>query len=131
MVGLNNWWSYRFVKYALDKMKTQLRCPFTKSVEDQISQFSSWWWMIALYAASLVVVGTLLVLGAAKDEWLYAVFVVVFVNFLKMQMDNCGESAPGVRGLLRRLATGLARARAAAASTTQSNAAVLTVANGR
>jgi serine/threonine protein kinase len=131
MVGLNNWWSYRFVRYALDKMKTQLRCPFTKSVEDQINQFSSWWWMIALYSASLVVVGSLLVLGAAKDEWLYAVFVVVFVNFLKMQMDNCGESAPGVRGLLRRLATGLARARAAAASTTPSNAAVLTVANGR
>jgi len=86
--------------------------PFTRAsmfVRERLADFEAWWLMILVYIICLSGLGTLILQGFARDEWLYAVFVSVFVNILMMLRHNCLKLAPGVRTLLRRIVWRLRR----------------------
>jgi serine/threonine protein kinase len=72
-------------------------------LRDERGDFRYWWFMILEYCICLALVGVLVCSHLAQDEWLYAIFVSIFVNGLMMWRHNCRNRAPGVRTMLRRV----------------------------
>ena len=72
---------------------------------DLVDELERWWALMAVYGGGLVVLGILLHLGWAKDQWFYALVVAVLINMFKMYRYNCVKQALVIKGsMLRALA---------------------------
>lgn len=108
-VTINNFLCYKLAGKAQINIKEALRLPPSSSINAFFSTFYNWPYLMFLYAIGLVVVGILLDIGVAKDEFIYAV-IVAAINLLNMYYTNCTKDAPTIRGGLERLFFGMERA---------------------
>jgi len=113
LVAINNQVCLNLAKHAKKEIASILKLPtsLSSSVTAFFDTFKNWPYLMFVYCFVLVVVGILLKLGFAKDEWIYALLTAVGANYLNMYRTNCTKDAPTIRGGLERMFFGLDRAK--------------------
>jgi len=118
-VACNNWLVGRALSAVRDHSNFPSHALSRSTLAKQIyHSYIGWDRIILYYALGLVIVGATLVSSSSATnvmvdkflrdnaayniyEWLCALLVVA-INFLKMQRENCGTAAPSVRSMIQR-----------------------------
>ena len=105
-VGMNNHWIKRAALSARESLDPTFRVRESRSVDATMDLFSGWDRLVFYYAAGLIGIGLFFWyqrnVGKA-DIWsveLMFAAAAVFVNYVKMQRENCTKLAPAVRKML-------------------------------
>ena len=105
-VGMNNYWVKRAAIAARESLDRSFRVYMPAKGEPPMGIFTRWDKLVFSYAAGLVGIGVFLLYyrgaegaGLYQVELAFAVLVVV-INYVKMQRENCLEQAPDVRRML-------------------------------
>ena len=100
VVAVNNYLTWRLGADSIKSLSAaQLKTP--ASVETWHSQFALWAVPMAVYAAGILVIGQLILLGILKDVIAYTV-IILLVNF-KLWHYNSYRSALPIRNSLMRI----------------------------
>ncbi len=105
-VGMNNHWIKRAALSARESLDQTFRVRESRSVDATMELFSGWDRLVFYYAAGLVGIGLFFWYQRdveRADIWSVELMVAaaaVFVNYVKMQRENCTKLAPAVRKML-------------------------------
>ena len=108
-VAANNYYCCNTAKYAKDEIEKMFDLPKSTDTDRFLRDFGNWWSGMLWYGIALIIGGIIMVLKIAKDDWIYAIIVIIFVNHLILFRVACTKKANIVRGGLERLFAGLKR----------------------
>jgi len=102
IVALNNFACNSLVRFAHRSDKVKLNVEQRKFLDNFEEYFAEWGPLMIGYAIALLCVWIFLSYRIVRDEWAYAVIVMVFVNHQKLLQYNSIRCAPKVRAAIER-----------------------------
>lgn len=101
-VVTNNYFVYRAVSKGLEETREVFGHEKTNITARIIERFSTWYSYMLYYAISILFVGFGILFGWAKDEWVYAVLVIV-LNWLLITIHVIEKDGVDVRSCVERV----------------------------